>query len=366
VKVLDFGSYLAGPYAPMVLADLGADVIKVEATTGDGMRFGDWAFAGCQRGKRNVSLDLKSPEARPALEALIKWADVVHHNIRMPAARRLGLDADAVMAINPKAVFCHTSSYGPEGARADWPGYDQLFQAQCGWEAVGAGEGNPPMWHRFGFMDHQCALSSVVATLLALRRRDATGEGQRAAGSLLGAGTLTTSETFRRPDGTLAPFPLLDREQLGVSPGRRIISTDGGWIAVAADQPDQLKALCQVAGVDDATKVPAALADRPIDALVAELRAAGVPVEVAKERNRDGFLDDPANRAARLVAEYPHPVWGTIQQTGALWYFGDMDVVLDRAPTVLGQHTVEILSEIGWDRPAIDALIASGAAVQYQ
>jgi crotonobetainyl-CoA:carnitine CoA-transferase CaiB-like acyl-CoA transferase len=312
-----------------------------------------------------VSLNLKSPAARPALESLIRWADIVHHNIRMPAARRLGLDIESVMAVNPKVVFCHTSSYGPVGPRADWPGYDQLFQAQCGWEVVGAGEGNPPMWHRFGFMDHQCAMSSVVATLLALRQRDATGEGQVAAGSLLGAGTLTTSETFRLPDGTLAPFDTLDYAQMGVSPGRRIISTAGGWIAVAADQPDQLQALCNVAGVDDASKVPAALANRPIDALLSELLAAGVPAELVRERNRDGFLDDPANRAARLVAEYPHPEWGLLQQTGGLWYFGDLDIVLDRAPTLLGQHTIEVLTEVGWERPAIDELIASGAAVQY-
>jgi crotonobetainyl-CoA:carnitine CoA-transferase CaiB-like acyl-CoA transferase len=365
VKVLDFGSYLAGPYGPMLLADLGADVVKVEATTGDGMRPGDWAFAGCQRGKRNVSLDLKSPAARPALESLIKWADIVHHNIRMPAARRLGLDPDAVRAINPKVVFCHTSSYGPAGLRADWPGYDQLFQAQCGWEVVGAGEGNPPMWHRFGFMDHQCAMSSIVSTLLALRRRDASGEGQVTAGSLLGPGVLTTSETFRLADGSLVHYPTLDHDQTGVAVGRRIISTAGGWIAVAADRLEQIEALCAVAGVDDATKVPAALADRPIDALVTELETAGVPVEVVREQNRDAFLDSPANRAARLVAEYPHAEWGTIQQTGGMWYFGDMDLALDRAPTVLGEHTIEVLTEIGWERSAINELIASGAAVQY-
>jgi len=365
LKVLDFGSYLAGPYGPMLLADLGADVIKVEATTGDGMRPGDWAFAGCQRGKRNVSLDLKSPQARPALESLIKWADVVHHNIRMPAARRLGLDADSVRAINPTVVFCHTSSYGPLGERTDWPGYDQLFQAQCGWEVAGAGQGNPPMWHRFGFMDHQCAMSSIVSTLLALRRRDATGVGQVAAGSLLGPGVLTTSETFRLANGQLVPFPTLDHDQTGVSVGRRIISTSGGWVAVAADRADQIDALCQVAGVDDATKVPDALASRPIGSVVAALEAAGVPVEVVREQNRDPFLDDPANRSARLVAEYPHAEWGTIQQTGGMWYLGDMDLVLDRAPAVLGEHTVEVLTEMGWERAAIDELIASGAAVQY-
>ena len=163
----------------MLLADLGADVVKVEATTGDKMRHVQRVFAAVPAGKRGVALDLKSPAARPALEALVRWADVVHHNLRMPAARRLGLDYESIRAINPEIIFCHASSYGPEGERADWPGYDQLFQAAAGWEVLGGGEGNDPMWFRFGFMDHLCAMASTVATLLAVWHRDRTGHGQK-------------------------------------------------------------------------------------------------------------------------------------------------------------------------------------------
>ncbi|MEY2571005.1 MAG: hypothetical protein QOE63_1355 [Acidimicrobiaceae bacterium] len=323
LRVLDLGSYLAGPYGPMLLADLGADVIKVEPVTGDGMRMVDWAFAGCQRGKRTVALDLKSPACRPALEALVRWADVVHHNLRMPAARRLGLDADAILAIKPDVVFCHTSSYGPIGPRADWPGYDQLFQALCGWEVLGAGEGNPPMWHRFGFMDHQCAMASVVATLAALRERDRTGQGQVVAASLLGAGVLTTSETFRHPDGALAGLPTLDHEQTGVAPDRCIVpDVDGdSWTAIAGDHTERVR-------VDQ----------------------------------RDPFLDDAANRAAGLVAELTHGEWGRLEQPGALWWFGDLPLRIAAGPPLLGQHSVEILTEVGFSGPDIDALVAQGAA----
>ena len=175
VKVLDLGSHLAGPYAPQMLGDLGAEVIKLETTAGDPMR-GIGAFLGCQRGKRSLALNLKAPETRAALEAAIQWADVVHHNMRMPAAKRLGLDAESVRRVNPDAIFCHTSSYGPTGPRADWPGYDQLFQAQCGWEVLTAGQGNSPMWQRVGFMDHLCAMSSALAVVLALYHRDRTGQ----------------------------------------------------------------------------------------------------------------------------------------------------------------------------------------------
>ena len=363
VRVLDLGNYLAGPYAPMLLADLGADVVKVEATTGDAMRPTGWAFAGCQRGKRGVALDLKAPEARPALEALVKWADVVHHNLRMPAAKRLGIDYETLRVLNPTLVYSHTSSYGPEGPRADWPGYDQLFQAQCGWESLGAGEGNPPTWHRFGFMDHQCALSSALATVLALYQRDRTGEGQAVAASLLGAGVLTASETFVLPDGTTHPVPTIDAEQTGTGPGYRIVQVADGWVAVAATTGGQLRGLAEVAGVDDPARAAAALKDRGLAEVLAALGEAGVPSEHVRTDQRWAFFDSPANRASGLATEYTHAEWGKFEQPGALWYLGDLDVRLHLAPPALGEHTVEVLREVGLDEHEIRGLVRSGVAV---
>jgi crotonobetainyl-CoA:carnitine CoA-transferase CaiB-like acyl-CoA transferase len=363
LKVLDLGSYLAGPYAPMLMADLGADVIKVESTTGDAMRPTGWAFAGCQRGKRGIALNLKSPDARPAIEALIKWADVVHHNMRMPAARKLGLDRETVQALNPDAVYCHTSSYGPTGPRADWPGYDQLFQAQCGWEALGAGEGNPPMWHRFGFMDHQCALSSLLATLLALFEQRRTGRTQAVAGSLLGAGALTASETFRRSDGTLAPFDRLDHDQTTRSSGQRIVRTSDGWVAIAASTPELLDAARSSVGAGTVDGIAEAVATRGSVDVLAALDAAGVPAELVRENQRDPFFDSPENRAAGLVADYPHAEWGRLLQPGGMWYFGDLGVRLELAPPALGEHTAEVLTELGFSSDEIQQLAADGVAV---
>jgi crotonobetainyl-CoA:carnitine CoA-transferase CaiB-like acyl-CoA transferase len=362
LKVLDFGNFLAGPLGPMLLADLGANVVKVEATTGDPMRFADWPFAGCQRGKRAVALDIKSDQSRPALEALLRWADVVHHNLRMPAARRLGLDATAVRAVNPDVVFCHVSSYGPLGPRADWPGYDQMFQSSCGWEVAGAGEDNPPMWHRFGFMDHLCAMSSVAGTLMAVLQRDRTGRATDVAASLLGAGVLTNSETFIRADGTLVPVPLLDHDQTMVGPGERILQLADGWIAIAATDAPQVNAMCSVLGVDSADDVPDAAAGWSCDELLGELAGADVPAALVRQGQNGPFFDDPDHLAAGLVASYRHADWGKLEQPGAMWFFGDQEVILHRAPPVLGEHTVEVLLEVGLSQVEIDELLAVGAA----
>jgi crotonobetainyl-CoA:carnitine CoA-transferase CaiB-like acyl-CoA transferase len=364
LKVLDFGNFLAGPLGPMLMADLGAVVIKVESTQGDPMRWGDWAFAGCQRGKRSVALDLKSPETRPTVDALLRWADVVHHNLRRPAAKRLGLDAASVRAINPELIFCHVSSYGPSGERADWPGYDQLFQASCGWEVLGAGEGNPPMWHRFGFMDHVCAMSSALATLLGLYQRDRTGRATDVAGSLLGAGVLTNSETYLREDGTLADFDTLDSDQRAIAPGVRILETLDGWVALSSESEEAVARFCRLMGAAEPTELDGLARTKECGTVLAVLEAAGIPAEKVQQENKDAFFDDPNNQSTKLVVKYPHEKWGMFEQPGALWNFGDLETRLDRAPPLLGEHTVEVLREIGVAAETIDRLIEAGVAVK--
>jgi len=364
LRVLDLGNFLAGPLGPMLLADLGADVVKVEATTGDQMRPIQRVFASCQRGKRGVALDLKSPDARPALEALVRWADVVHHNLRRPAARRLGIDEDDIRSISPDVVSCHASSYGPFGERADWPGYDQLFQACAGWEVLGGGEGNDPMWFRFGFMDHLCAMGSTVATLLAVLARDRTGRGQHVTGSLLGAAVLTNGETYLDPFGVAARVVTVDHDQMGTSPGHRLYPLADGWLALAAVSKDHLAAVCSVLGVSGADELEDGFTGAPLRSTVDALRAAGVPCEVVGLDQGASFLDDPLIRSLDLVTSYPHAEWGVLEQVGAFWGLGDLHVSLDRAPPALGQHSVEVLAEAGLDPADVDALVAGAVVVQ--
>jgi crotonobetainyl-CoA:carnitine CoA-transferase CaiB-like acyl-CoA transferase len=364
VKVLDLGMFLAGPFGPMMLADLGADVIKVEPLTGDRMRVDTQMtlFIGCQRGKRAIALDLHNPDSRPVLERLVQWADVVHHNLRMPAARRLGVDYDSVRAINPRIVYCHASSYGAVGPKADWPGYDPIGQALSGWPVESSPPGAKPMWYRFGMMDHQCAMSSVIPTLLALYRRDRTGEGSFVTSSLLSAATETNSETMLLLDADeLAPYAKLDDQQTGLHPGYRIYPVAGDqWVAVAAVGAERMEALRAVAGVHDDGGLVTAFASRNAEELLAALAGAGVPAELVRQDWEQGFFDAEIDRPARIAVAYEHLEFGRLEQPGAFWELGDLPLRLDMAPPILGQHTAEILGDLGFDQSAAQKLAESG------
>jgi crotonobetainyl-CoA:carnitine CoA-transferase CaiB-like acyl-CoA transferase len=327
------------------------------------MRWVEWSFTACQRGKRSIAVDLKNPEGRKILERLVKWADIVHHNMRMPAARKLGLDYDTLRAINPKIVYAHVSSYGPIGPRKDWPGYDQLFQAACGWEYEGAGPGNKPIWNRFGMMDHQCAMASLVATLLALHRRNRTGEGGFVAASLLGAAMLTLRETVILPDGSVAPYPHLDKEQMGLSPQRRLFRCTDGWIMAVTEAPGAYERLLERVGALDIAALEAGLARLSVAEALGHVSGAGGSAVRVAEDNRVAFFDDPDNRAHQLIATYPHRDYGAMEQIGTFFDFHDLDVKFDYAPPVVGEHSREILAQFDFTAQEISQMLASGLVV---
>ncbi len=284
----------------------------------------------------------------------------------MPAARRLGLDEATVRAVNPDIVYCHASSYGPQGARADWPGYDQLFQSSCGWEVAGAGEGNDPMWHRLGFMDHMCAMGSLISTLLALYHRDRTGETQFVAGSLLAGGVMTGSETYLDANGEIVPVAVLDHEQTGIAPGYRIAEVTDGWIAVAATTDDAARRArrarrrrwsgrCRRVGQGHGHRRARPRSPTPV------CRASQVRLDQGEP-----FFASTANDAAGLIARYEHVDYGRRRTAGrVLDLRRSRREARPRAPG-LGEHTVEVLTEVGLDVATVDALLASGAALAWK
>jgi len=356
LKVLDLGAYLAGPFACMLLADLGAEVIKVEAPKGDAMRRLERIFSGTQRGKLGVALQLGDQQTEPVVEALARWADVVHHNMRLPAARKLKVDYESLKALNPQLVYCHVSAYGPTGPRADWPGFDQLMQASCGWEVEQGGEGQAPMWLRFGVGDFFAGLSSLYALLLGLYQRNRSGVGQMVSSSLLGATMLSMSEAVVLEDGSLTPIAHMDAQQTGLSDAHRLYLCSDAWLVVAALQPDEVQRFQALVGDQPDTW----FAGRTRHAALAALTAAQVPAQAVLEAQMDAFLDSPEHAAAGLHAHYPHAVYGDLQQIGAFWDFGNLPLALQRPPPALGQHTRQVLEALGFTHSDLERLASAG------
>ena len=253
VVVLDLGQYLAGPFGPMVLADLGAEVIKVEPVRGDSMRMAGMPFVGCRRGKLDFAVDVKAPEGLEAVMRLAEIADVVHHNMTKGTAARLGIDYESLKERNPDLVHCNTYAYGAEGPLSEFGGLDPLYQAACGleFEAGPVAEGNPPLYLRFGMTDTANAMVSAVGVLAALYHQRRTGEGQDLWTSLLNGAAVFGSDVFL-VEGEPGPVrPGLDSNQVGISPCCRLYQTQEGWVQVAAFASGQWSQLCGLVGRPD-------------------------------------------------------------------------------------------------------------------
>ncbi|MEE9286118.1 MAG: CoA transferase [Dehalococcoidia bacterium] len=379
VKVVDFGNFLAGPFGPMILSDLGADVIKLESTEGDQMRGNGMPFHGCQRGKRDIAVDLKRSEGREIAHRLIREVDVIHHNFRPGVAERLGIDYETARRLNPRVIYCHTPAYGITGPRASWPGFDQLFQAMCGCEHESGGEGNPPVWYRFGMCDTGNAFQSVIGVLLALYYREKTGKGQFVDTNLLNCGVYYNSDVYIGPDG---PFqrPRLDSSQTGLGPLYRLYQTADGWVAIACFNEGQWQALCRAIGRPQmagdqrfaspqargdhakqlASLLEAAFAGKTAQEWFDALDAAGVPCEISDPEAGQAWFTDPDNVKTGLVAEYRHPEYGTMRQFGHLIHFSETPGRIFGPPPLLGQHTREIMMEVGYAAEEMDRLKQAG------
>ncbi len=355
VRVLDLGMFLAGPMAPSLMGDMGATVIKVEALTGDRLRFMHRYFQCAARSKRSIALDLTRPEAQPILERLIKWAEVLHHNMRFKGADKLGLSEAGIRKYNPDIAFSYVSAYGQRGTRGNWPGYDSIFNAIAGWEFENAGEGNRPVFNRPGTMDIHSAQSCLVATMAALYAKRVSGKGWGIHSSLLGVAAFSQGERLIRDDGTLSETYHLTSDQTGFGPYHRIFETSDQWIAIAAHGEAARQGLRSVLG-DDPAGFEAAAKAHTATTLLAALEAAGVPCDlVVFEDAMNRFYDDPRNRELGLVSVLPQPLYGMIEQPGSFWDFGDTPMDITRACPTIGQHTDEIMREMGFSDAEIAA-----------
>jgi len=386
VRVLDFGQYLAGPYGPMILAGLGADVIKVEPVAGDGMRMVAKPFVGCQKGKRCIALNVKTPAGLSLAHRLVATADIVHHNMTKGVAARLGLDYETLRSVRPDLIYCNTYAYGESGPLSDWGGLDPLYQAACGleYEAGAVHEGNPPLYIRFGMTDTANALLSALALLLALYHRRRTGEGQEVTTSLLNGAAMFSSDAVLTASGPL-PRARLDAGLHGTGALYRLYRTYDGWLQVGAVKENHWRALCAVVGRPDLAdderfadaegrrdhrreleaELEAAFATRPSRQWWLALEAAGVPSEVCVDTNEgETVLHDEENIRLGLVEANQHPVLGLLRQFGHLITLSDTPGRIGEPPPVLGQHTREVLRELGCTEAEIDAWVAEGVVAE--
>jgi crotonobetainyl-CoA:carnitine CoA-transferase CaiB-like acyl-CoA transferase len=379
LRILDFGHFFAGPYSSRLLADFGADVIKVEPVGGDQLRGLERIFAPANSGKRSLALDLKDPELAAARTQLLEWAEVVHHNLRPGAAERLGFGVDQVRAVNPDAIYLYAPGWGSSGPHMQRQSFAPMMSGYVGVTYEIAGEYNPPMPAPAN-EDPGNGMLGAFAILAALYHKRRTGVGLTAENPQLNATMLQMAHVVRTADGTVVGAAGLDVLQFGVGPLRRLYETLDGWLLVTALSDEEATAVGRVAGIDfarderfgseDARRahvdvladlLGARFATRRTDELLAALRDAGVPATVPSGLTPHAILNDAEWRAMGRTAECPHPTDGNVRELGVFLRAGDTTMCPHRLASPLGADNDEVLAWLGYKDDQIDALRARGA-----
>lgn len=387
VRVLDLTTVVMGPYATQILADFGADVVKVEPPEGDVMRHNaplrssgmGHIFLNANRNKRSIVLDLKQAAARDACLALARTADVMVYNIRPQAMARLGLSYDAVKAVNPRLIYVGGFGYSQRGPYAARAAYDDLIQGAAGlpWLAERAGA-ESPRYTPVIIADRSVGLHMANAVCAALYRREKTGVGQRVDvpmfESLLQSvlGEHLGGHTYEPPVAPPGYGRMLAKE-------RRPYRTRDGYVCVLVYNDKQWQAFFRVIGRPELLEDPRyatqearsrdfqgayalvaeEMARRSTAEWIAALEAADIPVQ--KMNSLQDILDDPHLAAIGYFQEREHPSEGRIRSMAVPSEWSESAPEYRRHAPRLGEHTREVLREAGLDEAAIEALIRSGA-----
>ncbi len=367
IKILDLGAYYAGPYSSRLLADLGADVIKVEPVLGDQLRGIERPFYSAQANKRAIAANLKHPGLAKAKAALLQWADIVHHNLRPGAADRLGLDYESVRRVNSEIVYVYAPGWGSTGPFAMRQSFAPMLSGYVGVTFEIAGEYNPPLPPAAN-EDPGNGLLGAVGMLLALLHRQRTGEGQYVENPQLNATMAHTAHIVERAGGERIGAGRLDPLQMGFGPFERLYEAADGMVClIAYAEPDRaaaLKALGVERVVDDdeqAELLMRAIRVRAAPDVISTLRGRGVAVAQPVGRNIHNFMNDPEQRRLGRVVELPHAAKGNVRELHALMRVSDTVQVPHRLAPELGEHTDAILTQFGYAPMEIARLHADGA-----
>jgi crotonobetainyl-CoA:carnitine CoA-transferase CaiB-like acyl-CoA transferase len=375
-RVLDFTGYIAGGYSTMLLAQMGADVIKVESLAGDGFRFAKFAFQGWNQNKRGVVIDLRQARGREIAYQIAKEADLVMENFRPGNARELGVDYETLRALNPRLVYVSINGFGSSGRDFDHPSFDPVLQARSGVMLAHDGKfwGRPPIHPivlNLPFCDYGAAALGALASVLALRHQRLTGQGQHCEVTLIHSAIGLQAGEFIFYEGR----PNLEcgaPQSRGSTALRRVYRCqDGRWIFLgvrtAAQWNDLQKLLNQAVTPFQFT---AAALEAPHGELAAQLarefardrrevwlqKLLAQDVPAAPVNPPVEVLDQQQIVVNELGVELNHPEFGPIAQTGILLKFSSTPCRISCSAPMLGQHTRQVMSEFGYSGAQIEEL----------
>jgi crotonobetainyl-CoA:carnitine CoA-transferase CaiB-like acyl-CoA transferase len=384
ITVLDLTRVLSGPYCTMLLADLGARVIKIEQprkgddTRGWGPPFqsGESAyFMSINRNKESVTLDFKQPEGRAVLDRLIARADILVENFRPGTLTKLGLDYTSLQSTHPRLIYCSISGFGHTGPRRREAGYDAVMQGEGGLMSITGGGDGPPYRLGVAIADIVSGMFAAQAIMAALFARERSGRGQAVDIAMLDsvAALLTYQAGIYFATGT--PPGRLGNRHPTIVPYETFSASDGEFV-LAVGNDDQWRRFCGVAGLaeeerfatnrqrvlayDDLRRVVASrLAAETRAHWIERLTAAGVPC--GSVRNLHELFADPQIAARAMVAELQHPTVGAMRVLGTPLKLSETAAAIRTAPPTLGQHTADVLTaDAGVAAGALDALRAKG------
>jgi formyl-CoA transferase/CoA:oxalate CoA-transferase len=378
VRVLDLTRYLAGPFATMLLADYGADVVKVESRKGREFRLpgqdrDPYFFLSSNRGKRSLTLDLRSERGREVFLRLLPGFDVLVENFRPRVMEELGLGAEGLLERHPRLIYCGISGFGASGPYRDRPGFDQIAQGMSGFMSLTGTHESGPTRAGIAIGDLLGGIFAAHGVQLALLAREQTGRGQVVETSLLEAlvGVLSWGAGMFFETGD-APGPAGQHHPLS-SPYGRFRARDG-YLNIAAGGAGMFEklagALDRKAWLDDprfadplarlrhrgelSAAIEEALADADVTSWVERINEAGVPAGPVLDLAQ--VFSDPQVLAREMLAELPHPEVGTFRTTGLPVKLSATPGRIERRPPLHGEHTDQVLAECGFDAGEIAAL----------
>ncbi|WKD49036.1 CaiB/BaiF CoA transferase family protein [Microbulbifer spongiae] len=370
VTVIDLGLAIAGPFGAQLLSDLGARVIKVNATY-------DWYWhsnaiaMSANRGKDSIAINMRDPQGVEIIKQLISKADVVIHNMRYKAVESKGLDYASLRESHPELIYCHTRGF-EKSRREKLPGNDQTGSALAGvqWEDGACGDGGRPYWSLTTLGDTGNGYLAANAIIQALLEREKTGRGQFVDTSIVNAHLFNTSHILAKEDGGAVQRPHMSRDALGFSAGYRLYKTLDDYICIALSENqhwDKLFELLRTPELRYDERFNSASArsdnDHALTELLMEhfqahsaaewfnrLDGVGIPCEVANSKfSRDMWQSDSFLLDRNWLSSFPHPVVGTIGQVGVPYDFSATPALAKSGPLIVGKQTRAILSELGYD-----------------